>query len=392
VRIQAGNCDLNDRSCIGSVNNPLDNLEWASSYGQEKYTGLSVEAHLDGPIFSHGSDIDARADQCCMSSSLTKDGPFSPFSSRNSYVSPLRPVAGSNINRKRRVYPTRQSEEDLSILPACFTDNEQSMLEGIDILFNAASSRSWTPALEKWNADRGLSRPDTQAASHLSVPPKDNCGIEETSAASSISYRMEDVHIDPGNLTMIGLNQEAEALWQYRLTRFLCCPEKFTSEVQGFGVLDGAIRASRSDLQSLRLAGREEPQAGRGDFPHRTRPFFSYVRTREGSSLLTEIRVLKRMFPDQEERSLLVYSGGDLDDIDVEGDALIPVQASPYLKMALEADRMDSPYFAAHDIRVGRNPGRTIQKCLRMDLGTLQDQDTVHLGNRKAMSECAASR
>jgi hypothetical protein len=47
-----------------------------------------------------------------------------------------------------------------------------------------------------------------------------------------------------------------------------------------------------------------------------SRPFISYIRTREGTSLATEIPIIRSLFPNEGERDSLLQSGGELDMFD----------------------------------------------------------------------------
>jgi hypothetical protein len=189
---------------------------------------------------------------------------------------------------------------------------------------------------------------------------------DETLVAASDNDGEEGVTIDPGNLMMIGLNNEGEALWRYRLTLFICSPEEF--------------RSVRSNIPSgSSTANRYDTRGHHDDSRQRTRPFFSYSRTREGSSLMTEIDVLRTIFPDREERSLLVFSGGDLDDVDLDlnGDPM----TGPYSMAATNGDSI-----ATQGICLRPRPGSSVQKCLRMDLGlgtSKNGHDAVHLGKHR---------
>lgn len=94
---------------------------------------------------------------------------------------------------------------------------------------------------------------------------------------------------------------------------------------------------------------------------------------------MTEIDILRRMFPDREERSLLVSSGGDLDDVDLDLDG-VPM-TGPYSIATTNADSI-----ATQDICLRPLPGSTVQKCLRMDLGlgtSKNGHDAVHLGRHR---------
>jgi hypothetical protein len=234
-------------------------------------------------------------------------------------------------------------------------DEENTTHESIDILSKADFMPTCPSMREKRDGDEGM------------TCLEENGGRpDETLVGASDNDGEEGVTIDPGNLMMIGLNNEGEALWRYRLTLFICSPEEFRSVRRN--TPSGSFRPERFDNRGHHDDSRQ-----------RTRPFFSYVRTREGSSLMTEIDVLRRMFPDREEKSLLVFSGGDLDDVDPDFDGVPNTGQYPIASMR-------GDFIATHDICLRPLPGSTVQKCLRMDLGvgtSKNGHDAVHLGRHR---------
>lgn len=234
-------------------------------------------------------------------------------------------------------------------------DEGYSTHESIDMLSKAEFMSIYPSTREKRDGDEGM------------TGLEENGGRpDETLVGASDNDGEEGVHIDLGNLMMIGLNNEGEALWRYRLTLFICSPEEFRP-------------VPRNTPSGSSLLERYDNRGHHDDSRQRTRPFFSYVRTREGSSLMTEIDILRRMFPDREERSLLVFSGGDLDDVDLDLDG-VPI-TGPYSIAAKNADSI-----ATQDICLRPLPGSTVQKCLRMDLGvgtSKNGHDAVHLGKHR---------
>jgi hypothetical protein len=70
----------------GCVRDPSTALEWTASFSQDGYESISMEASLDGPIFSVGSENDVGRDRSHSAASLVKDD---WLSSRNSYVGSL---------------------------------------------------------------------------------------------------------------------------------------------------------------------------------------------------------------------------------------------------------------------------------------------------------------
>jgi hypothetical protein len=234
-------------------------------------------------------------------------------------------------------------------------DEENTTHESIDILSKADFMPTCPSMREKRDGDEGM------------TCLEENGGRpDETLVGASDNDGEEGVTIDPGNLMMIGLNNEGEALWRYRLTLFICSPEEFRS-------------VRRNTPSGSSLSERYDNRGHHDDSRQRTRPFLSYVRTREGSSLMTEIDVLRRMFPDREERSLLVFSDGDLDDVDLDLDGVPITGQYPMASMQGES-------IATQDICLRPLPGSTVQKCLRMDLGvgtSKNGHDAVHLGKHR---------
>jgi hypothetical protein len=234
-------------------------------------------------------------------------------------------------------------------------DEENTTHESIDILSKADFMPTCPSMREKRDGDEGM------------TCLEENGGRpDETLVGASDNDGEEGVTIDPGNLMMIGLNNEGEALWRYRLTLFICSPEEFRS-----------VRRNTPSVSFL--SERYDNRGHHDDSRQRTRPFLSYVRTREGSSLMTEIDVLRRMFPDREERSLLVFSDGDLDDVDLDFDG-VPISGQ-YPIASMQGDSI-----ATQNICLRPLPGSTIQKCLRMDLGvgtSKNGHDAVHLGKHR---------
>jgi hypothetical protein len=102
---------------------------------------------------------------------------------------------------------------------------------------------------------------------------------------------------------------EMERLWEHRIAGFLCWPEEPHKSL-----LTTSIPAYNADGVDLPFEEDKSVQDGKVALCRETRrPFFSFVRTTEGSSLLTTIRALKRLFPTEDERTILLYSEGELD-------------------------------------------------------------------------------
>jgi hypothetical protein len=128
-----------------------------------------------------------------------------------------------------------------------------------------------------------------------------NHGTKQPSSPNDNSLFPCDVSRSPDMLALVGLNMEMEKLWEHRVARFLCWPEEAHTD-------------SSSHERFLPLT--KEQCISEGQFSHYEgagRPFFSFVRTAEGSSLLTTIRALKGLFPTEDERTALLYSEGELE-------------------------------------------------------------------------------
>lgn len=137
----------------------------------------------------------------------------------------------------------------------------------------------------------------------------DNGTTAAGSAASEIGQFPCEVAGSSDMLALVGLNVEMQNLWEYRIAGFLCWPEEpqhscLTPSSPEY-LADGVDAASvgEKSARDQRLAPNREAH----------RPFFSFVRTTEGASLLTTIRSLKRLFPTEDERNTLLHSEGELD-------------------------------------------------------------------------------
>jgi hypothetical protein len=80
------------------------------------------------------------------------------------------------------------------------------------------------------------------------------------------------------------------------------------------------------------------------------RPFISYIRTEEGTSLSTEIPIIRSLFANDEERESLVQSGGELGMFDSEDDdepSSSHIRDSSRASSSRSKDTADSGYGSA---------------------------------------------
>lgn len=177
--------------------------------------------------------------------------------------------------------------------------------------------------------------------------------------------------MERGNLTMVGLNHEVEVLWKYRLMCFACCPEEFGFSTRASASTISMASSDQSEVDPYPSRIKAIPR--RQETPLETaRPFFSYVRTGEGSSLLTDISVLRTMFPDLDERSLLVCNEGNMEEIEIDFGSMAADVGQEHVHSGRPLERKVNDYYA----------GPMAQKCVRMDFPeeTLTNGlDTLHL-------------
>lgn len=101
------------------------------------------------------------------------------------------------------------------------------------------------------------------------------------------------VSAPPCKIAVIGLNNSTARQWEHRLLVFLLFPS-----------------AQPRLCSSPSSCG--EGQGGR--------PFVACIRTEEGTSLATEIPIVRSLFPNEEERQALVQSGGELGMFESDGE------------------------------------------------------------------------
>lgn len=129
-------------------------------------------------------------------------------------------------------------------------------------------------------------------------------------------------------IAVIGLNKDTERQWEHRVQVFLNFPEE---------------QARVSLHASITTPERHHDDPGSG------RPFISYIRTEEGTSLSTEIPIIRSLFANDEERESLVQSGGELGmfDSEDEGEPSSHVRDSSRASSSRSKGTADSGYGSA---------------------------------------------
>ncbi|WVQ73309.1 hypothetical protein IAR50_002877 [Cryptococcus sp. DSM 104548] len=135
-----------------------------------------------------------------------------------------------------------------------------------------------------------------------------------------------EITVLPRPLACVGLSKTADVRFAERLRKFLVWPERVVAvhspamsvsdddddDDEEDGVEDELV-VERQRLASPRSPSDPSPNT-HGQGQGRKRPFISYTRNEDGASLLTEVRILRAMFPAGEEDHL--QSGGELAWID----------------------------------------------------------------------------
>ena len=345
--------------CPGCINDPVTALSWTDLSDQEDLES-SVEAHLDAPIISHGIRQDLRPLSQRVALPVESIKPVSLDGLRPHSVK-VRLSSWSDTTGQDGLTPVR-------VWQSVFDDTANFSLKEVPV----------DPATGTVRRSAGSFRLGTQNANPSLRDAKHKFCPGQTIIPDSVVVPQSECAVfeDSSNLTLIGLNHEAEALWQYRLTRFLCCPGDFSTNptVPDYNTVPGNVSTGQDGLK----AADETPGAREAlQQCQNIRPFFSYVRTTEGSSLLTDIEVLRKMFPDDEERSLLIYNEKDISDVEIDfGSDDIPSGVGWRRETHGAASQI-----TVTDIQAQHHSSTGVKRCIRIDLGTLTDgQDTVHLG------------
>ncbi|WWC88370.1 uncharacterized protein L201_003281 [Kwoniella dendrophila CBS 6074] len=115
-----------------------------------------------------------------------------------------------------------------------------------------------------------------------------------------------EITVLPSPLACIGFSRSAESKFAERVRKFLVWPERYSSSIYSHSA------KHLGDLQH-----EEEITCLKEEKPY-SRPFISYTRNEDGSSLLTEIRILRNMFENDEDldgngsSDEMLLSGGEL--------------------------------------------------------------------------------
>jgi hypothetical protein len=146
-------------------------------------------------------------------------------------------------------------------------------------------------------ASSGVLSP-SMAVSHVPEPSAANEQTQPSTDPPRRPFRTS-VSVLGSKIAVIGLNKDTERQWEHRVQVFLNFPEE---------------QARVSLHASITTPERRHDDSGSG------RPFISYIRTEEGTSLSTEIPIIRSLFRNDEERESLVQSGGELGMFDSEDD------------------------------------------------------------------------
>jgi hypothetical protein len=143
-----------------------------------------------------------------------------------------------------------------------------------------------------------------------------------TSSHSSLSV-IDKLSVLPDELVCIGLNQQYEGLWREKVVKALFFYEDILSVSPESGRLPPNIasRVQASDSTTVSPSpDRPRPQRLESytntpdttslPLPDLPTPFFSLTQTTEGTSLTSDIRILRRLFPSDEEGQNIVYAAG----------------------------------------------------------------------------------
>ncbi|KAJ9116966.1 hypothetical protein QFC22_004624 [Naganishia vaughanmartiniae] len=135
-----------------------------------------------------------------------------------------------------------------------------------------------------------------------------------------------------GRIAVVGLNKETESQWEHRVQVFLIYPEaqvkvcknqRSVGRSHCEGTTPRSLEANASDGRTQEETVMPKKQilqvsSESGSSAMTNGTFISYIRTREGTSLATEIPIIRSLFPNEAERDSLLQSGGELDMFDDE--------------------------------------------------------------------------
>ncbi|KAJ9101760.1 hypothetical protein QFC21_003099 [Naganishia friedmannii] len=195
-------------------------------------------------------------------------------------------------------------------------------------LKNAEESRSSTPPSMTINLSRSK-KPTRDLMYDISpsCPVRSSGQDLHVESASSSAPMVTQLQ---GTIAVVGLNKETESQWEHRVQVFLVYPEEQVRVVRNRHS-DGRPRRKEPGKRSQEEAMSEnqikehttvskgrisQARSEYGSFGITNAPFIAYIRTREGTSLATEISIIRSLFPNEGERDSLLQSGGELDMFD----------------------------------------------------------------------------
>ncbi|WVO17240.1 hypothetical protein L204_104932 [Cryptococcus depauperatus] len=138
------------------------------------------------------------------------------------------------------------------------------------------------------------------------------------SHGSGSPHPQPEITVLPRPLACVGLSKLAQERLDERIRKFLVWPERAVAgRTMAKAVTDDSdsseSEAEVASFLSSELSPRRERTRSRSTSPARKRPFVCYTRNEDGVSLLTEVRVLRAMFPRGDMGEDDVQSGGELD-------------------------------------------------------------------------------
>nr|ODN92340.1 hypothetical protein L204_05439 [Cryptococcus depauperatus CBS 7855] len=159
-----------------------------------------------------------------------------------------------------------------------------------------------------WNVVGGTASPTMDSRSLSSGP----------SHGSGSPHPQPEITVLPRPLACVGLSKLAQERLDERIRKFLVWPERAVAgRTMAKAVTDDSdsseSEAEVASFLSSELSPRRERTRSRSTSPARKRPFVCYTRNEDGVSLLTEVRVLRAMFPRGDMGEDDVQSGGELD-------------------------------------------------------------------------------
>ncbi|KAI5452653.1 hypothetical protein NCC49_000402 [Naganishia albida] len=125
------------------------------------------------------------------------------------------------------------------------------------------------------------------------------------------------VSVLDSKIAVVGLNKETERQWEHRVQVFLNYPEEQSRVVNNRYTVNLAA-GNLCDTRSRNIGEHDSVTPTRNGKQFK-RPFISYIQTEDGTSLSTEIPIIRSLFQ-VDEREGLVQSGGELGIFDDDED------------------------------------------------------------------------